>query len=122
MSALFAGKGNGYLLEISKGEETYTIYITGDTVYKNKIIKKLQGKEIDLLIPNMGAAKKGSWIMTLTLDAEMLKKMIAKIQPKKVIPVHYGTFEHYKEPAFAIQKINDPRIHLVAKGKIIKLK
>jgi hypothetical protein len=46
------------------------IYITGDTVYKNTIIKTLKNKQIDLLIPNMGAAKQGSWIMTLTLNSK----------------------------------------------------
>jgi L-ascorbate metabolism protein UlaG (beta-lactamase superfamily) len=74
LSALFAGKVNGYYLTISKGQEKARIYITGDTVYKNKIIKALENKQIDLLIPNMGAAKQGSWIMTLTLNSSMLKK------------------------------------------------
>jgi L-ascorbate metabolism protein UlaG (beta-lactamase superfamily) len=46
----------------------------------------------------MGAAKQGSWIMTLTLNSRMLMKMISKLNPEIVIPVHYGTFEHYKEP------------------------
>jgi N-acyl-phosphatidylethanolamine-hydrolysing phospholipase D len=59
LSALFAGKVNGYYLTISKGQEKARIYITGDTVYKNKIIKALENKQIDLLIPNMGAAKQG---------------------------------------------------------------
>jgi hypothetical protein len=36
LSALFAGKVNGYYLTISKGKEKIKIYITGDTVYKSK--------------------------------------------------------------------------------------
>ncbi len=116
LSALLAGKVNGYYLTISKGVEKIRIYITSDTVYKNKIIKALEGKEIDLLIPNMGAAKQGSWIMTLTLNSKMLKKMITKLNPELVIPVHYGTFEHYKEPVAKIQEINDNRIKIVEVG------
>jgi L-ascorbate metabolism protein UlaG (beta-lactamase superfamily) len=79
-------------------------------------------ENIDLLIPNMGAAKQGSWIMTLTLNSEMLKKMILKLNPKIVIPVHYGTFEHYKEPAEFIKEISDKRILIVEPGSKTEVK
>ncbi len=121
LSALLAGKVNGYYLTISKGEERVRVYITGDTVYKNKIIKTLENKKIDLLIPNMGAAKQGSWIMTLTLNSKMLKKIIYKLNPGIVIPVHYGTFEHYKEHADKIKEISDERIMMVEVGSKIKI-
>jgi L-ascorbate metabolism protein UlaG (beta-lactamase superfamily) len=113
LSALFAGKVNGYYLTIAYKKEKVRIYITGDTVYKDKVINSLKGKEIDLLIPNMGAAKQGSWIMTLTLNAAMLRKMIAVLHPKHVIPVHFGTFEHYVEPVSEIQKLEDNRIEIL---------
>lgn len=116
LSALPAGKVNGYYLVISNGKEKIRIYVTGDTVYKSKIIKILEKKEIDLLIPNMGAAKQGSWIMTLTLNSKMSVKMISRLNPEIVIPVHYGTFEHYKEPVEKIQEINDKRIKIVEVG------
>ncbi len=122
LSALLAGKVNGYYLTISKGKEQIRIYITGDTVYKNKIINTLKNKEIDLLIPNMGAAKQGSWIMTLTLNSKMLKNMIFELRPKIVIPVHYGTFEHYKEPVENIKELNDERIRIVKVGSKVELK
>ncbi len=116
ISALLAGVVNGYYITISKGNETLRIYITGDTVYKGKIIKSMEGKEIDLLIPNMGAAKEGSWIMTLTLNSKMLKKMINNLNPSIVIPVHYGTFAHYREPVESIKAINDERIKIINVG------
>ena len=116
LSALFAGKVNGYYVTVSKGKSKTTIYISGDTVYKSRIIKTLKNRPIDLLVPNMGAAKQGSWIMTLTLNAEMLKKMISKLNPNCVIPVHYGTFEHYIEPVENIKKLNDNRIIIVEVG------
>jgi N-acyl-phosphatidylethanolamine-hydrolysing phospholipase D len=121
ISAWLAGKVNGYYVTISKGTEKALIYITGDTVYKNKLIKALENKEIDLLIPNMGAAKQGSWIMTLTLNSKMLKKMITKLNPKIVIPVHYGTYKHYKEPVEIIKEINDARIKIVEVGSKMKI-
>jgi L-ascorbate metabolism protein UlaG (beta-lactamase superfamily) len=122
LSALLAGKVNGYSLTISNGKEKVRIYVTGDTVYKNRIIKTLESREIDLLIPNMGAAKQGSWIMTLTLNSEMLKKMISKLNPKTIIPVHYNTFKHYKEPIEVIRNINDQRIKFVDVGDKFELK
>lgn len=122
ISALFAGKVNGYYVTISKGNERARIYITGDTVYKKKIINALQNKKIDILIPNMGAAKQGSWIMTLTLNSNMLKKMITELNPEWVIPVHYGTFEHYKEPVEKIRQINDESIKIVEVGSKTKWK
>jgi L-ascorbate metabolism protein UlaG (beta-lactamase superfamily) len=79
-------------------------------------------ENIDLLIPNMGAAKQGSWIMTLTLNSEMLKKMIVKLNPKIVIPIHYGTFEHYKEPVDFIKEIIDNRILIVEPGSKTEVK
>lgn len=121
LSALIAGKVNGYYLTVSKGKEKIRIYITGDTVYKNKIIKTFENKEIDLLIPNMGAAKQGSWIMSLTLNSKMLKKMISKLNPEIVIPVHYGTFAHYKEPVENIKEIDDKRIKIVEVGSKTEL-
>jgi len=121
LSALLAGKVNGYYLTISKNDQKISIYCTGDTVYKNSIIRSLKNKEIDLMIPNMGAAKQGSWIMTLTLDAGMLAKMIRELQPKVVIPVHFGTFEHYKEPVSKIKALNDERIKLVEVGSKLTL-
>lgn len=122
LSAFFAGKVNGYYLTITKGDESLRIYITGDTVYKHKIIKSLKNKAIDLLIPNMGAAKQGSWIMTLTLNSKMLAKLMDKLDPEIVIPVHYGTFEHYKEPVERIKKLNDNRIKTVEVGSRTNIK
>lgn len=121
LSAAFAGNVNGYYLTISKGKEKVKIYISGDTVYKNKIVKTLKDKEIDLMIPNMGAAKQGSWIMTLTLNSKMLSKMIDKLDPKVVIPVHYGTFSHYNEPIEEIINIDDDRINIVDTGSKIQV-
>jgi len=121
INAYMAGNVNGYFVTISKDTEKLSIYITGDTVYKKRIVRTLNSRDIDLMVPNMGAAKKGSWIMTLTLDSFMLKKMILKLNPKIVIPVHYGTFTHYVEPRETIAEIKDDRIKLVEVGGSIEI-
>jgi len=116
LSAYLAGQVNGYFISIKKRLEESTIYITGDTVYRKVIKVALKGREIDLMIPNMGAAKEGTWIMTLTLNSKMLKKLIMDLQPRKVIPVHYGTFEHYIESVDAIKDLHDKRIEIIEVG------
>ncbi|MCP9768358.1 hypothetical protein EGI22_10575 [Lacihabitans sp. LS3-19] len=121
LSALLAGKVNGYYISIYKDEETFYTNITSDTVYKQQVIDAILGKNIDLMIPNMDAAKEGSWIMTLTLNTKMLKKMISKLNPKKVIPVHYGTFEHYVEPLEKIKNLKEERITLLGLGETYQL-
>ena len=113
LSAFFAGKGNGYFVKITKGFDVFSFYITGDTVYKNVVMDALKGKNINLLIPNMGAAKSGTWIMTLTLNAKMLNAMILKTNPKLIIPVHFGTFEHYNESIDKILDLNNPKIKIL---------
>ena len=42
--------------------------------------------------------------------------MIAKLSPEMVVPVHYGTFEHYKEPVQNIRELHDKRIKIVGVG------
>lgn len=119
LSAFFAGRGNGYYITLSNDQGKVSIYITGDTVYKRRTIHSLDGKKIDLMVPNMGAAKAGSWIMTLTLNSDMLLKMMGKLNPTRVIPVHYGTFEHYIEPVGKIKALHDDRIYFISVGNTI---
>ena len=119
VSAFFAGKGNGYFLDISTGGERTGIYITGDTVYKRWFGNIFRDKKTDILIPNMGAAKQGSWIMTLTLNAKMLRKLMNDVDPAVVIPAHYGTFEHYYEPVSEIVALYDQRIKFAAPGETL---
>ncbi len=121
LSAWFAGRVNGYYITLSKDGERLGIYITGDTVYKRKVTYPLSGKNMDVMIANMGAAKEGSWIMTLTLNARMLRNMMDKLNPALVIPVHYGTFAHYKEPVENIKALKDERITILPVGGTLRV-
>ena len=122
LSAFFAGKVNGYLLKINNGDTEFTTYVTGDTIYKKHIFRHIRFPKIDLMVPNMGAAKKGSWIMNLTLDAGMLARFIARINPGVVIPVHFETFSHYKEPIKKTAELNNPRIKIMKPGEKMSFK
>jgi L-ascorbate metabolism protein UlaG (beta-lactamase superfamily) len=73
------------------------------------------------MIPNMGAACEGTWIKSLTLNSVMLNKLMDDLHPKKVIPVHYGAFEHYREPVDSILALGDSRIEVIGVGQKIKI-
>ena len=116
--ALLAGGVNGYWLDISARDASRSIYVTADTVSHSKVIQALQGRHADFLIPNMGAAKKGSWMGTLTLSANMLRRITNIIKPNLCIPVHFGTFEHYVEPITEVKKLQDNAIVILRPGQI----
>lgn len=66
----------------------------------------------------MGAAKKGSWVGTLTLSANMLRRITNIIKPALCLPVHFGTFEHYVEPITEVEKLQDDAIIILRPGQI----
>jgi L-ascorbate metabolism protein UlaG (beta-lactamase superfamily) len=117
VSAWVAGGVNGYWVTITREDATCSFYVTGDTVTAKPVLNALQGRRVDILIPHMGAAKQGSWIMALTLSARMLRQMKALLQPTVTVPVHFGTFEHYVEPIEEVAAWDDETIRILAPGQ-----
>lgn len=117
VSALFAGGVNGYWLTVTGNGERVSIYATSDTVTHRTVLRALQGRKVDLLIPNMGAAKKGSWMGTLTLSATMLQQIRSILRPRITIPVHFETFSHYVEPISEVAKEEDTTTVLLEPGR-----
>lgn len=96
------GNGNGYLLEIASRNSRYVAYVTGDAVYRRNIRERAGIPPIDLIIANAGAAKIGTslpglLIGRITNSIHDLKRMYSELKPKRLIPVHWGTFTHYTE-------------------------
>lgn len=121
VSAWFAGGVNGYWVTVTREGATRSIYVTGDTVTARPVLKALQGRRVDVLIPHMGAAKQGSLIMALTLSAAMLRRLIDLLSPTVTIPVHFGTFEHYVEPIRVVQEWHDETIRILTPGQRCRL-
>ena len=113
--ALLAGGVNGYWMTIKTHEEQLSVYVTSDTVLHSRVVQALQGRNVDLLIPNMGGAR--SWIGTLTLTAKMLIPIMLIIKPKLCLPVHFGAFSHYVEPISATEKYPDENIVILQPGQ-----
>jgi L-ascorbate metabolism protein UlaG (beta-lactamase superfamily) len=115
-AAWAAGGVNGYWLSLQGRGEATSIYVTGDTVLHPKLTRALQGRRVDLLVANVGAARRGAWTGTLTLSAAMLARLMRLVRPAVTIPVHFGTFEHYAEPQGALEDLRDPTIRILHPG------
>lgn len=117
VSAWCAGGVNGYLVTVTRGAAVSSFYVTGDTVTATAVLKALEGRHVDVLIPHMGAAKQGSVIMALTLSAAMLRRLLDQLSPQVTIPVHFGTFEHYVEPIAVVEHWRDHTIRILTPGQ-----
>jgi L-ascorbate metabolism protein UlaG (beta-lactamase superfamily) len=116
--AIFAGGVNGYWITIKINEKQISMYVTGDTITNKKVLNNVNKRQVDILIPNLGAAFKSTWVMTLTLSAKMLQDLIVSLNPKLTIPVHFGTFQHYVEPISEVKKLQDDTIVILKPGEI----
>ncbi|MBC2850402.1 MBL fold metallo-hydrolase [Cetobacterium sp. 8H] len=81
------GKMNGYLLTIIHNSEVKKIYVTGDTVYHENVIKPLIYHIIDVMIANIGQLKNSGWSTGKTMDLVMLNSFIRTINPEKLITI-----------------------------------
>ena len=124
ITASSMGGVNGYWVTLKKNESSISIYITGDTVTKWKVINSLRGRKADLFIPFMGEARIPIPILKLllgplTLNARMMRRMRWIINPEITIPVHFGTFSHYTEPISEVEKWQDPSVKILKPGEEI---
>jgi L-ascorbate metabolism protein UlaG (beta-lactamase superfamily) len=120
------GNGNGFLVEIAKEEFNYTIYVTGDSVFKKSRIKSLENQNIDLIVANIGSAMIGKALMSkiigrVTNNISDLIKLKLHLKPKLIIPVHWGTFSHYTERPENESFAAHPEIKLIEHGSEIIL-
>lgn len=96
------GDGNGYYISITRGEYKFSVYITGDGVFNPGITEYLTDPDLDLVITNAGAAHAGKGLLgaiigRITNNRDDIKRLVTVLKPRHVIPVHWGTFSHYRE-------------------------
>ena len=102
------GNGNGYVVAMQKAGRACSLYVTGDDVFSPRRATRFLPPKLDLVIANAGAAHVGRGLLGRLVgritngnaDLELIEKTL---RPAVVIPVHWGTFEHYLEvppPAF----------------------
>ncbi|MCQ8212934.1 hypothetical protein NON08_10415 [Cetobacterium somerae] len=82
------GKANGYLLTIiDKEGKIKRIYITGNTIYQENIIKTLIYYPINILIANIGHIKNSYFTGEKTMDLVMLNSFIRTLNPEEIITI-----------------------------------
>ncbi|NPV00414.1 MAG: hypothetical protein HPY53_03430 [Brevinematales bacterium] len=96
------GNGNGYLLGYGDGNESCSIYVSGDTLIHRRVVRALVGKPLDLAILNTGNAVLGGGLLSgiagrITMNMKDVAKFDRLFHPKTIVPVHWGTFSHYRE-------------------------
>ncbi len=89
---IYAGNPGGFVIE-TDGKK---IYHAGDTGLMMDM-KLLEDEMIDLAILPIGG--------NFTMDIEDAAKAVAMIKPKKVVPIHYDTFDIIKASPEAFEKL-----------------
>jgi N-acyl-phosphatidylethanolamine-hydrolysing phospholipase D len=120
------GKGNGYIIEYSKGASIYRIYWTGDTVWFDEIQENIKYGQINLLIPDMGSVGSDGKIGRRGLNSQDCLKIVKALNPDRITPVHHTTFSMYVEPISVLQQTLDStqykgRLSIIKTGATIKL-
>ncbi|MBN1498635.1 MAG: MBL fold metallo-hydrolase [Spirochaetes bacterium] len=97
------GNGNGYILEIEKDKNRFAAYVTGDSVFDKKHAERYLPQKMNLVIANAGCAEIGTSLLAdvigrVTNDNNDIFRLNDFINPEVLIPVHWGTFSHYREP------------------------
>jgi N-acyl-phosphatidylethanolamine-hydrolysing phospholipase D len=120
------GKGNGYIIEYTKGKKVYRIYWTGDTVWFDKLQDNTKFGRINLLIPDMGSVGSDGKIGRRGLNAQDCLKIVKTLNPDRITPVHHTTFSMYVEPISVLQQTLDTtqykkRLSIIKTGDTIKL-
>ncbi|WP_419788747.1 MBL fold metallo-hydrolase [Mucilaginibacter sp. X4EP1] len=120
------GKGNGYIIEYTRGRNVYRIYWTGDTVWFDEIQDNTKYGRINLLIPDMGSVGSDGKIGRRGLNAQDCLKIVKALNPDRITPVHHTTFSMYVEPISVLQQTLDTtkyksRLSIIKTGGIIKL-
>jgi len=99
------GRVNGYVLTWAGAAAPYTAYWTGDSVLFDGQTDPLAAVgPIDLLIPHMGAVGCDGAQGLRTMDADEAVALVARVQPRRVVPIHHATFGHYREPISALEQ------------------
>ncbi len=102
----FSGKVIGFIIEFD-GQENGAIYISGDTVYFNGIDEIAKRYKIDLGIFHVGSVQFRylSGFGHYTMDSNDLLKSVKVLNPKKIIPIHYKGWTHFKENEKPLKQI-----------------
>lgn len=82
--APFTGEAIGFLIEAGE----ICLYFAGDTLYDARIVEQLAAPDLDLAFIPIGKVKLG--FKKVVMDQYDARELAVKLQPRRVIPMHYG--------------------------------
>lgn len=91
-----AGPVIGFVLEFPNLQQA--IYISGDTIYKDKIAREVeQFPNIKIFVPHLGNAqfKYLSGSLRYTMNATDLNQFLQRLQPNYTFPIHNNGWSHF---------------------------
>lgn len=115
-----AGKVIGFIIEFDE-QKNGVIYITGDTVYFKGIKEVANRYKIDIGIFHLGSVEFRylTGFGRYTMNSADLFKSVEVLKPKRVIPIHYRGWTHFKEKENALRSRISENKNL--KGRIMFL-
>lgn len=126
LSPLIKG-GNGYLLnwklkKEDRNEDSYRIYIMGDSLPAGKQRQILAEFKPQLLIVNAGLAYPGKGCLAsmtgpLTCGKKDILQLAESYPNTRILPVHWGNFSHYRETYTILDFQRNGNIRLLEPGE-----
>ncbi|GHB40483.1 hypothetical protein GCM10007094_32290 [Pseudovibrio japonicus] len=118
------GPGNGYFFEFEAGNYRKTLYWTGDTFPTEDVINAVQVLgEIDVLVPHVGGVGSTGALGKISMEATDVVKMVDRLKPKSVLPIHHSTFDLFLEPIWKLAQAmdqHDANLDVIAEGSRIQ--
>ncbi len=120
-----SGDDNGWWFVHENAARTRVLYVSGDTRF-GEHARRIETElgHADVFAVHLGAELAASG-EPASCDAADAMQFVFRVQPKAIVPVHHGTFTHYREPLerfveAAGRTIYDRRIHAPAPGEVFE--
>lgn len=117
------GKGNGYWLRFESGTWQKDVYWTGDTFATDSVMDAVRNMgRPDILIPHLGAVGTTGPLGLISMGADQVLDLSAKLDDPNILPIHHSTLPLYLEPVSRLIEQADfarNRIDLIAEGSTI---
>jgi L-ascorbate metabolism protein UlaG (beta-lactamase superfamily) len=96
-----SGNGVGYIIENSIAKKNKTIYISGDTILFEGLLRELEKYRIDCAILYGGGARLPIFGRHTFSNAEIIS-LVNRLKPEQTFVVHQETLNHCVEPAMQL--------------------
>lgn len=90
----------GSMLTVGDGADAFHLYITGDTLYHDRLAEiPRRYPDIDLCLLHLGGTRVAG--VLLTMDAEQGTRALRLVRPRQAIPIHHEDYGVFRSPLSA---------------------